>query len=212
LNTPEKLQKLFRYFRSQRMARFERTFRITSQTTVLDVGGSPAIWQFARVQPKLMFLNLLPAIDRSQDGAIQIAGDGRMLPFADGSFDIVFSNSVIEHVGASEDQRMFAREIARVGKRYWVQTPNRRFPFEMHVMLPFVHYLPRSWQHRIVHRFTGWEMVVPHTKDIRRDYLYHFLNELHLLDSRELKALFPDGRIGHERFAGLSKSLIAYRS
>jgi SAM-dependent methyltransferase len=211
LNTPESLEKPFRYFRSQRMVRFERTFRITPQTTVLDVGGSSAIWQFARVQPKLTFLNLLPAIDKTQNSAIVVAGDGRMLPFADAAFDIVFSNSVIEHVGTTADQQMFASEVARVGKRYWVQTPNRRFPFEMHVMLPFVHYLPRKWQERIVHRFTGWELLVPHTKDIRRDYLYHFLNELHLLNRRDLIALFPDAQIASERFLGLPKSLIAYR-
>ena len=193
------------------MARFERTFGITQRTTVLEVGGSAFIWQFARVQPKLTFLNLLPAIDRTQTGTDLVAGDGRSLPFCDGAFDIVFSNSVIEHVGSTADQQKFAREVARVGKGYWVQTPNRRFPFEMHVMLPLVHYLPPEWQRRVVTRFTGWEMLVPHTTDVRRDYLHHFLNELHLLDATELNALFPDAGIARERFLGLSKSLIAFK-
>ena len=194
------------------MARFERTFGITPQTTVLDVGGSALIWQFAKVRPKLTFLNLPSAIEPRENGATLVAGDGRMLPFRDAAFDIVFSNSVIEHVGAARDQEIFAREVARVGKKYWVQTPNRKFPFEMHVMLPFVHYLPTKWQRRVVTRFTGWELLVPHTKDIRRDYLHHFLNELHLLDESELKALFPDARITRERFLGLPKSLIAFRA
>jgi len=193
------------------MARFERTFVITPRTTVLDVGGSAFIWKFARVQPKLTFLNLLPAIDPREKSGILVAGDGRMLPFQDGAFDIVFSNSVIEHVGGTSDQRMFAHEVARVGKKYWVQTPNRRFPFEMHVMLPFVHYLPAKWQRRVVTRFTGWELLVPHTADIRRDYLHHYLNELHLLNSTELRTLFPNARITSERFLGFPKSLIAYR-
>jgi Methyltransferase domain len=194
------------------MAQFERTFGITPQTTVLDVGGSALIWEFTKVRPKLTFLNLLPAINPRETDAVLVAGDGRMLPFGDAAFDIVFSNSVIEHVGGASDQQMFAREIARVGKKYWVQTPNRRFPFEMHVMLPFVHYLPAKWQRRVVTRFTGWELLVPHTKDVRRDYLHHFLNELHLLDSRELEALFPDAHIARERFLGFPKSLIAYRA
>ena len=211
MSDPNSLQKLFRYFRSERMARFERTFGITTRTTVLDVGGSAPIWEFAKVRPKLTFVNLLPAIDPHQTGAVLVAGDGRMLPFRDGAFDIVFSNSVIEHVGSTSGQQMFAHEVARVGKQYWLQTPNRRFPFEMHVMLPFVHYLPAKWQRRVVTRFTGWELLVPHTKDVRRDYLHHFLNELHLLDSTELKALFPDARIACERFLGFPKSLIAYR-
>ena len=193
------------------MARFERTFAITERTTVLDVGGSAFIWQFAKIRPKLTFLNLLPAVDKNQKDVTQVAGDGRMLPFRDCAFDIVFSNSTIEHVGAFDDQQKFAAEITRVGKRYWVQTPDRRFPFEMHVMLPFVHYLPPDWQRAVVTRFTGWEMLVPHTKDIRRDYLKHFLDELRLLDTTELQALFPSARIMHERFFGLPKSLIAYK-
>lgn len=193
------------------MAHFERTFAISERTTVLDVGGSALIWQFAKIRPKLTFLNLLAAVDKNQTDVMQVAGDGRMLPFRDGAFDIVFSNSTIEHVGTFGDQLQFASEVARVGKRFWVQTPNRSFPFEMHVMLPFVHYLPPDWQRAVVTRFTGWEMLVPHTKDIRRDYLKHFLTELRLLDVNELQALFPSARITRERFFGLPKSLIAYK-
>jgi SAM-dependent methyltransferase len=194
------------------MAHFQRTFKVTERTTVLDVGGSPLIWQFAGIHPKLTFLNLPPAINDGRGEANLVGGDGRTLPFRDGAFDIVFSNSTIEHVGTTADQQAFANEIARVGKRYWVQTPNRRFPFEMHVMLPFVHFLPRKWQRAIVMRFTGWELLVPHTQDVRRDYLEHFLTELRLLDAREMQRLFPQARIERETFLGLPKSLIAYKA
>lgn len=194
------------------MGRFERSFEITERTTVLDVGGSPLIWQFAKVRPRLTFLNLPPAIEKGHPEVNLVGGDGRLLPFRDKAFDIVFSNSTIEHVGTFAHQREFASEIARVGKRYWVQTPNRRFPFEMHVMLPFIHYLPRTWQRPVVTRFTGWEVLVPHTKDVRRDYLEHFLTELRLLDAAELQALFPLARITRERFFGMPKSLIAYKA
>ncbi len=194
------------------MSRFQFMFEVTDRTTVLDVGGSPLIWEFAQVCPKLTFLNLPPAIEERRRDVNLVGGDGRMLPFRDKAFDIVFSNSTIEHVGTLADQQRFAAEIARVGRRYWVQTPNRRFPFEMHVMLPFVHYLPRSWQRPMVTRFTGWDVMVPHTKDVRRDYLEHFLTELRLLDAAELKALFPLARIARERFLGLPKSLIAYKA
>jgi SAM-dependent methyltransferase len=194
------------------MAHFQRTFEVTERTTVLDVGGSPLIWQFAGIHPKLTFLNLPPAINDGRGEANLVGGDGRRLPFRDGAFDIVFSNSTIEHVGTLADQHAFANEVARVGKRYWVQTPNRHFPFEMHVMLPFVHFLPPRWQRRVVTRFTGWEILVPHTKDVRRDYLEHFLTELRLLDGAELQCLFPQARIKRERFLGLPKSLIAYKA
>ena len=65
------------------------------------------------------------------------------LPFGDGSFDFVFSNSAIEHLRTPERQRRFAVEVARVGKRYCVQTPNRWFPLESHLLTPWVHYLPK---------------------------------------------------------------------
>ena len=77
-----------------------------------------------------------------------MAGDGRALPFRDEAFDVVFSNSVIEHVGDAASQRRFAREVARVGRAYWVQTPNRWFPVEQHLLTPLVHWLPKSWQRR----------------------------------------------------------------
>ena len=60
----------------------------------------------------------------------------------DGEFDIVFSNAVIEHVGGRERQRRFVSEALRVGRSVFVTTPNRRFPLEVHTLLPLVHWLP----------------------------------------------------------------------
>ncbi len=205
------MHRLFRYFRSRRMARFESTFAINNDTTVLDVGGSAPIWQFATVRPKLTFFNLPPAVDKSISDADLVGGDGRCLPFRDNAFDIVFSNSTIEHVGTRDDQTNFANEIRRVGKRYWVQTPNRYFPFEMHLMLPLIHYLPREWQRAIVTRFTGWQFAVKHTPAMRRDYIAHYLNELRLLSTGELRRFFPEAMIKKERILGWPKSLIAFK-
>jgi hypothetical protein len=211
VNQSRFLDRAFRYFRSRRMQLFERTFQITSETRILDVGGSSAIWGMARVQPRVVLLNLPSALERSALGYPQVGADGLQLPFADGSFDIVFSNSVIEHVGSREEQRQFAAEVRRVGRAYWVQTPNRRFPVELHLMLPLVHFLPRRWQRALIYRFTGWEKIVKPSAAERKYYLEHFLNELNLLDRRALGELFPEARIFGERVLGLSKSLIAAR-
>jgi hypothetical protein len=205
------LQSAFRHFRSQRMALFEKTFAITNETRILDVGGSREIWQLASARPRVTLLNLPSALGPAGRGYQQVAADGVRLPFKDRSFDIVFSNSVIEHVGTQEKQAQFASEVRRVGRAYWVQTPNRRFPVEMHLMLPFVHFLPANWQRAVVYRFTGWEKVVRPTAGERKFYLEHFLNELNLLDKSALGELFPDGKVIKERLFGLSKSLIAVR-
>ena len=66
------------------------------------------------------------------------------MPFADGAFDVVYSNAVIEHVGGRERQEAFVREALRVGRRVFVTTPNRWFPIEVHTRLPLVHWLPEG--------------------------------------------------------------------
>lgn len=74
-----------------------------------------------------------------------VQADGRTLPFGDTSFDIVFSNAVIEHVGPYPEQLRFLKELARVAPAGFVTTPNRWFPIETHTKLPFVHYFPKPF-------------------------------------------------------------------
>ena len=77
-----------------------------------------------------------------------VQGNALELPFADGEFDIVFSNAVIEHVGRREQQRRFVEESLRVARRAFITTPNRWFPVEVHTLLPLVHWFPDSVSHR----------------------------------------------------------------
>ncbi|MEY2443202.1 MAG: hypothetical protein QOJ46_2628 [bacterium] len=62
------------------------------------------------------------------------------LPFADGEFDLAYCSSVIEHV-APADRDAFARELRRVARGWYVQTPAFSFPVEPHALLPFAHWL-----------------------------------------------------------------------
>jgi SAM-dependent methyltransferase len=75
-----------------------------------------------------------------------VVADGRSLPFADGEFDVGFSNAVVEHVGGHAQQVAFVHELCRVAKRVFVTTPNRWFPVEVHTLLPVAHWLPRNLQ------------------------------------------------------------------
>src|SRR5260370_31026550 len=135
-------------FRSRRMAKLERLLGITASTRILDVGGTPANWALLGVRPQVTMLNLPRAMESGDDGLPWVFADGLELPFRDKSFDVVFSNSVIEHVGDPWRQERFAREVARVGVRYFVQTPNRWFPVEHHLLTPLIHFLPRAWPRR----------------------------------------------------------------
>ena len=80
-----------------------------------------------------------------------VRADGRELPFADGAFDLGFSNAVVEHVAGGRDgQRRFVHELCRVARRVFVTTPNRWFPLEVHTLLPFVHWLPARARERVI--------------------------------------------------------------
>jgi ubiquinone/menaquinone biosynthesis C-methylase UbiE len=198
-------------FRRQRMARFLHAFPVTAETRILDIGGTPDCWELIDERPRVTLLNTPRAKDDLRGAAAWVAGDGRALPFRDGAFDIVFSNSVIEHVGNSASQERFAREVARVGRAYWVQTPNRWFPVEQHLLTPVVHWLPKSWQRAIVPRFTVWSAVMRVSEDRRRFYVAHYLSDVKLLGIAELRRLFPGARVLRERFCGVTKSLVAWR-
>jgi hypothetical protein len=203
------LSDTMRRFRARRMSEFVARFAITEKTRVLDVGGTPANWQLTSVRPQVTILNMPRGQERSEDGFTFVSGDGCQLPFRDQSFEIVFSNSVIEHVGSTEQQRRFADEIRRVGRLYWVQTPNRYFPLEPHLLTPFVHWLPRNLQRAWVTRWTLWDWIERPSTDRREYYIHHFLSDIRLLSASELAGLFPDAEILREHGFGWTKSLIA---
>ncbi len=200
------------WFRKRRMRRFVRELGITSETRVLDVGGTPETWDMVVERPQVTLLNTPRTKSELAGAQWWVAGDGRALPFRDGAFDVVFSNSVIEHVGDAESQSRFAVEIARVGRAYWVQTPNRWFPVEQHLLTPLVHWLPKSWQRWIVPRFTVWSALLRPAADRRAFYLEHYLNDVRLLSGREVAGLFPGARLIRERVLGWTKSLVALRT
>ncbi len=134
------------------MADFLRRMAVSDGTTVLDVGGTPDTWTGLKARPRVTLLNMPRAGVGRDDGFDCVGADGCRLPFADRTFDVVFSNSVIEHVGSADRQKEFADEIRRVGRAYWVQTPNFWFPVEAHLLTPAVHWLPKSWQRAVLER------------------------------------------------------------
>ncbi len=192
-------------FRPRRMKLFTDLFRIDSNTRVLDVGGTLLNWSFLRIQPRLTILNIHPPSEDLPPNVEWIVGDARSMPFTDKSFDVVFSNSVIEHVGKWEDQKRFAEEIRRVGKRYFVQTPNYYFPVEPHFITPFIHWLPRDAGRRLV------RLTVRHflTRHLQRSL--EIFDEVRLLRPKEVRDLFPDAEIVYERLLGFPKSIFAIK-
>jgi SAM-dependent methyltransferase len=177
--------------------------RPTADTTVLDVGADElGFGEGEGCATMNFFEELYPWPERItalglHDGAgfraryphiPYVQGDACALPFEDGSFDLVFSNAVIEHVGGRDRQRRLVSEAIRVGGRVFITTPNRRFPVEVHTRLPLVHWLPDAVSRR-VYDITGREIGA----------------EVDLLTKRSLAQLFP----GRVRVVSLGLTLVA---
>ena len=193
-----------RYFRKSRNARFISAMNLTAETTVLDVGGTSLFWSSMPIKPNVTLLNIRKD---SGNSFPQIEASACDIPCADKSFDIVFSNSMIEHLGTWENQKQAAREMLRVGKRIWVQTPYRWFPVEPHLLTPFIHWFPHKYQRRML-PYTVWALIAKPSAE----YCDGFWREVRLLTIPSLKKLFPDCQIIYERFGFLIKSLIAVRT
>lgn len=196
----------FLHFRTKRMQAFQQEFSLAPQTRILDVGGSEFNWRLLPTIPKVTILNISLPTERDPQFNYLVA-DGCHLPFPDNAFEIVYSNSVIEHLFTSDSQRLFANECQRVGNRYYIQTPNSNFIIEPHWLAPGFHWLPRWLQRRLARNFTGRGLMT-RLSDAECEAL---LDEIHLLNEDEVRRLFPEAEIWRERTFGMIKSLIAAR-
>lgn len=158
--------------RERKLERFLELFGPGPETTVVDVGVTDA--PFGDGATDNFFEALYPwpgqitavghtELDRfaaAFPSVRAVHADGRELPFADGEFDLGFSNAVVEHVAGGRDgQRRFVHELCRVAHRVFVTTPNRFFPLEVHTLLPLAHWLPPSARERVV-RARGFRDVL----------------------------------------------------
>ena len=200
------------YFRRKRLAELLSIYPDIQNYSVLDVGGRPFIWnllkEYYNVAPKeLVILNtpsevLLP---ESDDYTIKIA-DGRRLPYADNSFNLVFSNSVIEHVGDTEEMMQFSRECDRVGNNIYIQTPNRWFPVDAHLGVALIHWLPRSLYKKLSFLSLRYPFTINNPEE-KKNFDLEF-ETTRLLTLPQLKKIFPEKRIVAEKFLGLVKSYV----
>lgn len=205
--------KLSNISRKRKLDLFNSIIMPTENTRVLDVGaevdpsGAEGL-QFIDFYPwknRISAINLSPAhissIKRLYPEVEAVIGDACELPWPDNYFDVVYSNAVIEHLGSLERQQKMAAEIMRVGKRWFVTTPNRWYPFEFHLRLPFVTWLPNHgylWAGRIVSY-----------NHVKRKYTFgKKVDGLRLMNARELKHCFPDSKIIKQRVTFMAETLI----
>jgi SAM-dependent methyltransferase len=183
----------------------------SAETTIVDIGvtpdqvreGSNFLEQWFPYSAQITATSIEDAsyLESDHPGLRFVQTSGDKLPFVDRQFDIAFSSAVIEHVGDRARQRRFLEELLRVSKHFFITTPDRWFPIELHTFLPLVHWLPQRDHQRVLRTFgqTSWART----------------ENLNLLDERELRDLFPDGVnpiIDGPRFLGMRSNLIAFGS
>ena len=210
--------------REKRASILQKHFLINKDTKILDLGSENGaninrVLYGTEANSKNVYIadinpeNLNEGQKRFGYKPVPVAESG-VLPFQNDFFDIVFCSSVIEHVtipkikvwkSFSENrfkkesfqrQKEFAKEIKRVGKQYFVQTPYKYFPIESHTWLPLIGILPR------------W-LLIPILYCTNFVWVKRTKPDWHLLNKRQMKQLFPDAQIIEEKMLGLTKSIMA---
>jgi hypothetical protein len=176
---------------------------------VLDLGGKPSFWTDAAILARPLEITCLnlraePGSHRLGEATVDVVvGDATDPPVDPTAYDLVFSNSVIEHVGGADAIGAFA-DVTRQGRQYFLQTPNRWFVVEPHFVLPFHFLLPRRLKAAIVMWWDRGPRRRTYEEALER------VDEIHLLTRRELELLFPGARIVVDRKWLLPKSFMVF--
>ena len=197
--------------RTRRFSMFERLVgKLPKPVRIIDLGGTAEFWKqrgcAERPDYQITTVNIDPS-PSDYSNISSIYGDVRNLTqFEDNSFDVSFSNSVIEHLFEIRHQRAMAHEHMRLAKAWWLQTPNFWFPIEPHFHLPGWQWLPEGARIAIIRRVgVGHRGQCPDRVRAKQ-----IVQEIRLLTRRELIEMFPNGSMWAERFAGLVKSWVCY--
>jgi len=198
---------------------------LNRQEVILDLGGGDGSYM-DRFGPELNNYSVIiadiseEAISKAQKKgykSIIIDAANNILPFKDNEIDCIFCNSVIEHITIPKDQlwseisysnefyknshsiqQQFASEIIRCSKKYYVQTPHKYFPIESHTWFPFVGYLKRRSQLKLL-------------KLINRFWVKKSQPDWNLLTEKVMQQLFPDAEIIVVKKLGFKKEIIAIK-
>jgi len=210
LESSENINSLGNKFRNKRFNFFEKKLHyLQFPLKILDIGGTESFWvnrNFHNKNDFFITLLNLTKIEVHFSNFNSIVGDAANLSqFKINEFDITFSNSVIEHLGSSEYQLKMAKEVIRVGKYHFIQTPNLFFPIEPHYLLPFFQFFPSKLKYFILTK-----TKLSRGKKWNKNSANNYINEIRLISFKEMKSLFPESKFYIEKVFGMKKSFTAH--
>lgn len=199
--------------RRRRWDVFAALFPDLEQLRVVDLGGTVEWWRRAPIRPReVVVINLYEPGDSDTPGLRPVHGDACQARSAldesgvDAAFDLVFSNSLLEHVGGHVNRVALAREVRALAPRHWVQTPYRYFPVEPHWVFPMMQFLPVAMRTRVAR---DWPLS--HTPSATSAEALEEVQWTELIGVTELRGYFPESKVVTERMAGLVKSIVAVK-
>jgi len=197
-------------FREKRFSFFLKKFnKMQKPISILDVGGKINFWENRGLAGNNDYKITVLNIEKEKSNYSNInclIGDATNLnQFKNKSFDIVHSNSVIEHLYNFENQKKMASVFMRVGQKYIVQTPNKYFFIEPHYLLPFFNIVPEKLKYLILTK-----TKLSRLKKWDKNFAKQYIKEIRLLSEKEMKTLFPKSKIYFEKFLGMNKSFTMY--
>lgn len=190
----------------------ERVIARKGACRIADIGGTEYYWNifgaFVAENPisiDLINLDIAPVASSQFKSIAADATD--LIDVPDFSYDIVHSNSVIEHVGNWDRMSRMALNVRRLAPTYFVQTPNFWFPYEPHFRFPVFHWLPEQVRADFLMRFNlGFG-----GRRANYDAAMRGVQSAALLSERQLQSLFPDSTVMREKAFGLTKSFMCVR-
>jgi len=196
------------HFRQKRGQFLLASFPDIRQLRICDLGGSQHFWEKLALDVPARNITIYN-ISRDETQSVVASAtssisvqiyDGVRIPAPDKTFDLLICNSVLEHVPVNE-RAALCREMSRVSRAVFLQTPAWSFPVEPHFLLPFVHWLPRRLGYWLVH-VSPWRLLSSPSQETISQYWWG----TQLLKLADLQQLFPGASIATERALGITKS------
>jgi hypothetical protein len=200
------------YFRKRRMKSFFSYLKTINKdkVNILDIGGTVFFWEKMGVanseKINVTLMNVFEQNSPYKNIKCMVGDATNIDAIPPSEYDVVFSNSVIEHLFTFDKQRIMADNIKKLSSKYFVQTPNYNFPVEPHFLFPFFHYLPNRWKLYLLNKFSlGHYPIIPDKKSAQTS-----IDKIRLLKPREVKSLFPGSKLMFEKVLFFNKSIIVH--